>query len=100
MAKAEDKDRAEMRSLSIGHSHAISAREDELNEALIKARFDYNDAVAAAFDSAFGGLNEFDEHYDGCSLCIKVVSILLPLTCVLCPTYVTMRYAAQNTSSR
>lgn len=73
-AKAEDKDRAEMRSLSIGHSHAISALDDELNESLIKARFDYNDAVAAAFDSAFGGLNEFDEHYDGCSLCKKATS--------------------------
>ena len=73
-AKAEDRDRAEIRSLSIGHAHAISALEDKLASDLIKARFEHDEAVETAFYDAFGGLNEFDEHYDGCSLCKRAAS--------------------------
>lgn len=63
----------DIRKFSVQHRLELERTEEEYNKALVKARFAYEDDLKDAF-SVFDGHNEFDEHYDGCSLCKRAAN--------------------------
>lgn len=63
----------DVRKFSVQHRLELERTEEEYNKALVKARFAYEDDLKDAF-SVFDGHNEFDEHYDGCSLCKRAAN--------------------------
>ena len=73
LAKEGGAEKEDLRKLSVQYRKDLEAAEEQFSSDKVKARFAFEKELKDAF-AVFDGNNEFDEHYDGCTLCKRAAS--------------------------